>query len=160
MQSLLHSARRILERHPAPALPFAELHRLLSEERAGPPPRPSFLLELMRARPGDFRILDPWRGPWQPVARSSFGGRERPYHRRLREAGAAMDVWVLAAGRRDGPDVGEVSPTVRRLRESLHWLGRRVDADSPRALARWLGLVGREDRLRARLAPSVAVRSG
>lgn len=158
MESLLRSARRILDRHPAPALPFGELHRLVSEERAGPSPDPDLLLDRMRARPRRFRILDPWRGPWRPVARSTRRGRARQYRRRLRRAGAPLEVWVVAPPDADGTRARAPGTELGRLRESLRWLAWTVDEDSPRALVRWLALLAGEARLRRRLASADRLR--
>lgn len=149
MESLLRSARRILRSHPAPALPFRQLHRLIALERAGPPPDPDLLLERMRTRPASFRIVDPWRGAWSPLTAPAASRAAAAYRRRLARRGPALDVWVLSASEEAEAESGRDRP-LARLRETIRWLGRSVDAGSPTALARWLGLVGRDRRLRRR----------
>lgn len=156
MESLLSAARRILERHPGPALPFAELHRLLSREWSGPPPDPGFLLDRLRARRDLFRVLEPWRGPWHPLTRPPRAGGTSGYRTRLGRDGVDVDAWVVSAAPGPGSPWGPGAPPLRRLRETIRWMSRTVDGSSPSALCRWMGLVRQDRQLRLRLRSGAA----
>lgn len=152
MENLLDVARRVLERHPSPALPYTELHRLICAERPGPRPDPDFLLRRIRSRRDLFRVVDPWRGPWRRLTASPEAGR---YRTALAAAGLPVDLWVVAAEAAEGrEDVAEVRRSfTARVRRTVLDLSRRVDANSPRAMARWIRLLGEQRALRRCLEP-------
>jgi hypothetical protein len=127
MENVLSAAEQILRTSGAPAL---RLSVLLGEvlaatgERTLDAPR---LRALLEARPDRFRVLDPWRGPWRFVGQRGAAPLEEP--------------WVVAV-RDQGDRSGAGTPTVvRRIRESVRWLGLSLDDRSPRRVARWHGLL-------------------
>lgn len=159
MENPLETARRVLARHDAPALPYTELHRLVSSEIAGPAPRRDQLYRRVRGRPDLFRTLDPRRGPWRAVA-GGDDGETAPY--------PWLEPWVLLAspqtdegespaeaeGRaRRSPQRGDAPSRYRfpRVRESVLHLGRNLDAASPISLSRWLFIVREEHSVRSRM---------
>lgn len=142
MQSLLDVARGILDRHPSPALPYTEVHRLICAERPGPPPDPDFLLSRIRARGDLFRVVEPWRGPWRRLTGTREASAEE-YRNVLAGAGLPVDLWIVsAAGARTGPEnTGSPRSLAERVRATLLDLSRRIDAGSPAALDRWIRLL-------------------
>lgn len=151
MESLPDVARRILDRHPAPALPFRALHRRVAAARAGPTPTRRFLLARIRSQRHRFRILDPWRGPWRTLAGGAGApASDAPVRRALRDVGLVFDPWVLAADREGVPRRSSSVTDGDRLRTTLVHLGREIDGDSPAALARWILLLREERALRRR----------
>lgn len=149
MESLPDVAYRILARHPAPALPFRELHRQVALARAGPTPTAGTLLARIRSRRRRFRILDPWRGPWE-VLRSRPDDATR---RALRDAGLALEPWVTTADPDGRAQPGAAGSTVPLLRTTMHHLSLAIDPDSASALARWILLLREERAIRRRLDP-------
>jgi hypothetical protein len=128
MEHVLSAAEQILRASGAPALRLTALLdelRATTGERSLQAPR---LRSLLEGRPDRFRVLDPWRGPWRPVARL--------------EAAARGEPWVVAV--RDGGDAtgAYASPRLtRRLRECVRWLGLDLDIASVRRVVRWQALV-------------------
>ncbi len=127
MEHILSAAEQVLRNSGAPAL---RLSALLDElvtttgTRMLDGPR---LRSLLEARPDRFRILDPWRGPWRFVNR---------------RAETSSDPWVVVVrDLGDGPGVAADPRVIRRVRESVRWLGLTLDARSPRQVSRWEGLV-------------------
>lgn len=153
MENLFDAARRTLRRHPSPALPYTELHRLICLDRPGPRPDPDALLGRIRARPDLFLTVEPWRGPWRRLteARQRQAGR---YRKALAEAGLPVDVWIVGQDRPPEDELAAPEGLEARLRTSLLGLSRGVDADSLAALARWVLLLREERALRERLAAS------
>jgi len=161
MEDPVETARRILSRHPGPALPYTELHHLVSFESSGPAPRHHRLLRRIRARTDLFRILDPKRGPWRLLDAErpdSASPATRPTNRNRRRDW--LEPWILlgpseGAGETPGPDVS--FPLVR---ESVLILGRTLDAASTPSLARWLLIAREEQALRARIVAERSARRG
>lgn len=128
MEHVLSAAEQILRASGAPAL---RLTALLDELRATTGERSlqaGRLRSLLEGRPDRFRVLDPWRGPWRPVAQTDAEDQGEP--------------WVVAV--RDGGDVtaAYASPRlVRRIRECVRWLGLDLDAASARRVVRWQALL-------------------
>lgn len=128
MEHVLSAAEQILRASGAPAL---QLHALLEElrattsERSLQAPR---LRALLEGRPDRFRVLDPWRGPWRPVAHGGASVRGEP--------------WVVAV--RDHADGAGAYPAprlIRRIRECVRWLGLDLDVASVRRVARWQAIL-------------------
>ncbi|MFP3948974.1 MAG: hypothetical protein ACLFWG_09615 [Longimicrobiales bacterium] len=151
MENPLETARRVLARHPGPALPYTELHHLVSLELTGPAPRADDLLTRIRARSDVFRLLEPSRGPWRT------GDLTRP------DGGSPVFLWLepwvllgsLDEGERERKGDAHAPPRHRgsfpRVRASVLNLGRTLDDASPTTLCRWL-LIAREERsLRQRI---------
>lgn len=151
MENPLETARRILARHPGPALPYTELHHLVSFEVTGPVPRPDHLLRQIRARSDLFRIIDPGRGPWRAADGDPADPGSRPV--------PWLDPWVLLspggtsdAEPRVGPDGAPLpGSSFPRVRESVLNLGRTLDDASPTTVCRWLLIVREERALRRHL---------
>lgn len=154
MENLVHVARGVLARQPAPALPYTELHRRVCLERAGPRPDAGFLLRRIRTRTDLFRTVEPWRGPWRPLSAGGTG-EARACRSALAAAGLPVDLWVVPRTPVDGAGSGARDPATR-LRATLLDLSRKVDAGSARALARWLLLLREERAVRERLRRSAA----
>lgn len=128
MEHVLSAAEQILRASGAPALRLGALLdelRTTTGERTLQAPR---LRALLEGRPDRFRVLDPWRGPWRSVGR--------------RDPSQPAEPWVVAVR-----DLGDGAGTVRgprairRIRESVRWLGVALDARSVRCVARWQGLL-------------------
>lgn len=145
MQPVAELAHRVLARQPTPALSARELHRLLSGEIGGPPPPAELLLHQLRRRTDLFRVLDPWRGPWEGLAPTARDGSDGPWTLAGLEEGGG--VWVVPADGSGALDE-EPDPAARTLRASLVAVGRRVDDGSVTALTRWMGMVGEARRVR------------
>lgn len=139
MDPILRLAREVLRRDPAPAL---RLHDLLDRVRSqGPEPRLSEerLRALLRSRPDRFRVLELCRGPFRALGPSTEGA-----------AGVGRDAtWVTALTDPDAPAEPRDATVLGRLRESVRWLARDVDARSPRAVLRWYRLVLEAEDVRA-----------
>lgn len=146
MEPIAERAYRVLVRHPTPALPARELHRLLSGELGGPPPPAELFLHQLRRRTDLFRVLEPWRGPWLGLRPSRPDGSDGPWAAAGLEAGGG--VWVVPA---DGSGALDEEPdrAARTLRASLVAVSRRVDEGSVTALTRWMGMVGEARRVRS-----------
>jgi len=154
MEGLVDLARRVLARHPSPALPYPGLHRLVCVAVSGPRPDPALLLRRIRARPELFRIVEPWRGPWRRFL-DGEDGDATSYRNALEDAGLPSAPWIV--GRSVGAgDGGGGAVWERRLRSSLLLLGRRVDPGSTRRLSRWVLLLREERTLRERLPAAVS----
>lgn len=149
MERLADRTLRVLRQHPAPALTLAELRELVrgsgvvvSEER---------LLRVLAAE-SELRVLDARIGPWRSLLPPKRGrppdGASRP-RPGPRPPLRAVDLWIVGPASGDGGAV--VSGSLHRLRDSLRWLGWRIDESSTSSLARWIGLVFREARLREAL---------
>lgn len=145
METLLDCARRVLERHPRPVLPYTELHRLICLERPGPPPDPDFLLRRIRTRTDLFRCIQPWRGPWRPLTDEATP-EAASYRSALAEAGLPVDVWVVARHA-----VGAPTGPAARIRTTVLGLSRSIDEGSCRSLTRWILLLRQERALRERI---------
>lgn len=119
MHEIARRAADALHTHPHPALRLSELLELLTEtDRGLSADRLRLILE---GRPEEFRVIEPWRGPW----------RMRP--------GRENDPWVVALSR--PPHADRSRRPVLCLRESVRWLGRSVDDRSRVELSRWLAIV-------------------
>lgn len=141
MDAVLTAAETILRNHPAPALRLPELRERL--RAAGPDRRltDERLRGLLERHPGRFRVLDVWRGPWRALeARSGPAGLER-------------DCWVAVAAGPDAPLDGGLGG---RMRESVRWLARRLDARSLHEVSRWHRLALSEEAARAALGRRAA----
>lgn len=149
MENLLEIARRVLARQPRPALPYTELHRRISLERPGPRPDPDFLLRRIRTRTDLFRTVEPWRGPWSLLARGETP-EARAYRSALAEADLPVDVWIVSRTPPDGAGP-EVPDPAALVRDTLLSLTRGLDADSAKALTRWILLLREERAVRQRL---------
>lgn len=130
MQTLADRAAQSLAHHPAPAVPLDELvHQV---KLGGAVVGPDVLLRALEARPDQFRVLDPWRGPWRTAA-------PRPGHPTRSGVGVR---WVIGLGR-----VPMGVDTAGRLKASLAHLGRTVDERSVTDMVRWLGMIQEGERL-------------
>lgn len=163
IQEILSTARE-----ESPALPFPDLVRRLRCRGAAVNER-VLRRTLARADSG-VRLLDPWLAPLGPL-RAYLEDRDRT--RPVRAAPAAADgasgapkgtrgrhrdregrrprpeavrLWVLTAPDDDDPpDPG--APAACRVRETLRYLGRHLDARSPGDVARWVSLVREAETL-------------
>lgn len=138
MEPVAERAHRVLARQPTPALSARELHRLLCGELAGPPPPAELLLHRLRSRTDLFRVLEPWRGPWEALLPRERDGSDGPWALAGLDAGGG--VWVVPADGSGDLDE-EPDPAARTLRASLVAVSRTVDDGSVTALTRWLGMV-------------------
>ena len=128
MEHVLSAAEQILRASGAPALQLTALLdelRATTGERSLQAPR---LRALLEGRPDRFRVLDPWRGPWRPVAPSDSITRGEPWVVAVRDQGAGTGAYA--------------SPRlIRRIRECVRWLGLDLDAASVRRVVRWQALL-------------------
>jgi len=133
MDAMLNAAEAALRRAAGPALRLAALWRQLRDERRDGGLDLARLRIALESRPDRFRVLDPWRGPWRSLA-----PRE------------GSDPWVVVVGDPGDRD-GAPATAVRRLRESVRWLGVTLDAGSVREVGRWHAMVVAEEEARATL---------
>lgn len=124
MDPLSRTAVEVLERHPAPALPMEELHRLVARERPHAVPGTRVLLRSLRRLDRRVRTL------------------EADEHR-LGALGCHR--WVLV---RAGDSAAPPRTLTTRMRESLQALGAALEPGSNLALARWARLLAEEEKVR------------
>jgi len=141
MDPIALCAERTLCQSEHPALKLSELLKSVSEvvDRTLDARR---LRAILEAHPERFRILEPWKGPWR-----SF--------RTAEAAGAPGEAWVIAVAHPSGPPDGAAQAAVR-LRESVRWLARGVDARSPAEVSRWYAIAMSERAVRTALARRAA----
>lgn len=147
MESLADRADHAATRHPAPALRLVELARLVQVSGARIP-----VSELSRAlalEPGQFRLLDPWRGPWTALRgrRRRFAQDPEPSPYQIPDG-----VWVVPRPTNPGWEPRPFRSVLDRMRACLIRVGWCVDEGSTRDLARWYSLVQEGQRIRIRLA--------
>jgi hypothetical protein len=157
MDRILDLAATTLARNPAPALPLEELFRLLKDDAPGVALSLQSLLAVLARSPERFRVVRAAPG-WTSLLGTLnhvAGVRERPEPSPQRTLDAALVAveygpWII--GLDPGADGDRPTPRpLRTLRASVAYLGRRLDGDSAVALARWLGLLAENGRVRARL---------
>ena len=142
MDPIALCAERTLRQSEHPALKLSELLKSVSEgvDRTLDARR---LRAILEAHPERFRILEPWKGPWRGTFESAA------------TAGVAAEAWVIAVTDPDGPPAGAAQAAVR-LRESVRWLARGVDARSPGEVSRWYAIAMSERAVRTALARRAA----
>jgi len=123
------TARHILGREIAAALPLQILMDRVRESTSRPLGSARTFEQELGTRPDDFRLLDPWTGPWKENPRRIPADRTR---------------WIQLRIRVDRGPARCRSETV--LAETLRVVGVTVEADSFTALARWLHLVAEAGR--------------
>lgn len=143
MDPIASCAERMLLRSPHPALRLSELLESVAEslDRTLDAQR---LRGILEAHPDRFRILEPWRGPWRSL-------RSTPLARRS----GMTEAWVVAVSEPAVPPGGRPSEVIK-LRESVRWLARGIDARSPSDVSRWYAIVMSERAVRKTLARRAA----
>lgn len=132
---------RKLATRPDPALPMARLPQFLEEISPGSGTRVGVedaALRTAARHPDLLRVVMGWRGPWRTLAPDPdtlpVDVREA-----LTRQGMEGGVWLVPLGTPEGE--GGRHPAVRRLVETVRYLGRVVDVDSPRAVTRWIRII-------------------
>jgi hypothetical protein len=122
-----------LHRQAHPAVRLGELAGVVAErfDRTLDAAR---LRAILEGYPDRFRLLDPWRGPWRTLAQRNAG-----------EPSPAIDAWVIGVGEREPPPA---APAAIKLRESVRWLARGVDARSVSGVGRWYAIALAERAVR------------
>jgi hypothetical protein len=140
MESILEAAEAVLRQHVGPAVRLSELLRTVRTRTRQPGLDLDRFRRALEADTARFRLLDLWRGPWR--------------HMGVDEAQAFFgDPWVLAASDPGPDDGGAAGPNLlRRMKESVRWLGVGVDPLSPRDLSRWHALAEGERLIRGRFS--------
>ena len=133
MNPIAAFAESTLRQHAHPALRLGELVALVAE-RVDRTLDCARLRAVLEGYPERFRLLDPWRGAWR-AARGPHAGPPSP-----------LDVWVVAVGEPGDPPGG--APAAFKLRESVRWLGRGIDAGSPNDVSRWYAIALSERAVR------------
>jgi hypothetical protein len=152
MDPIAHHAERALRRSPHPALRLSELLDSVSEclDRSLDARR---LRGILERHPERFRIFEPWRGRWSPAAGALLAKE------------GDVDAWVVAVGDPDDPPDGAgpvavarrgASDVEDRLRESVRWLARAIDARATDEVSRWCALAASERRIRSDLTRRAA----
>lgn len=133
-ETLLHSVH--------PALKLSELLASIAErvDRSLDARR---LRAILEAHPERFRVLEPWKGRWGIPGRE-LDGSENP-----------AEPWVVAITQPDPPPGGS-DVTAVKLRESVRWLARGVDARSNAEVSRWHAIALSERAVRTTLARRAA----
>ena len=135
MHPIALAAERILHDHPSPALRVGEILPYVAE-RVDRTLTARRLEAVLSEHPQRFRILDPWVGPWRQIT--------DPH---------ARDAWIVLvheatpSGRPDSPRPQLLST----LRESIRWLARSIDSDSPSDVWRCCTMLSEERAVRDRL---------
>jgi hypothetical protein len=142
MDPVASCAERTLLQSEHPALMLSELLGSVSEivDRTLDVAR---LRAILEAHPEHFRILEPWRGPWRSTP-GTLLAKEGP-----------EEAWVVAVSQPDRPPDG-AGPAAIKLRESVRWLARGVDARSSVEVSRWYALAMSERHVRSALARRAA----
>lgn len=133
-----------LSRNPAVALPLHQLARRIPGSHTSS----DDILRSLGRRPDLVRVLHVWR-----VAMAPLGSHPSELAPEVRDAlarqGLDETTWIVPLGPAECPGGRWVH---RRLRETVRYLGRIVDEDSPRAVTRWMRIV-MEGRLVGELSP-------
>jgi hypothetical protein len=145
-------ALRKLAARPDPALPMARIPQLLEEISPGSGAREGVERATLRTaarHPDLLRVVVGWRGPWRTLAPDpdTLPGDVREA---LTRQGMEGGVWLVPLGTPEGEGGGH--PAIRRLVETVRYLGRVVDVDSPRAVTRWIRII-REAAVVSRKVP-------
>jgi len=148
----LESAVRRLAHDPAPALPLSRVRERLQADGVGIIGEMGTreVVRVLARYPDHLRLVEPWQGPWRALAPSAD---ELPVAVRegLRAHGFSGETWFIPLAPPFGESPGP--PALRRLRDTLRHLGRSLDIESPRAVARWLSMMRELDGLEAWLTP-------
>lgn len=144
MDPIATCAERTLRQSPHPALKLSELldavaellDRTLDGER---------LRAILEAHPDCFRILEPSRGPWRTLPGAAWPPGE-----------ARLEPWVIAVRDPELPPDDAGPATALKLRESVRWLGRGIDARSPAEVSRWYAIAMSERAIRRTVARRAA----
>lgn len=123
MNEVAEQAAETLRGHHHPALRLDELCELL-RERVDRNLTCDRLHLLLADHPDDFRILESWKRRWSRT-----------------ETLDRASAWVLAIDKAGPPDPGGPWHPGLCLRESVRWLGRRVDGRSAMDVSRWYAIV-------------------
>jgi len=142
MDPIAMCAERTLRQSEHPALKLSELLESVSEilDRTLDAGR---LRAILETHPERFRILEPWRGRWRSTTGTMLA-KEGP-----------GQAWVVAVSDPDAPPDG-AGPAAIRLRESVRWLARGLDARSPAEVSRWYALAMCERGARSALVRRAA----
>lgn len=135
------STLRRLASRPDPAFTMDRLPQLLEELAPGTPGGGSAARATLRSaarHPELLRVVDGWRGPWRALAPDP---ETLPPDVRdaLSRQGMEGGTWLVPLGSPEGHP--SARPAVRRLLETVRYLGRVVDVDSPRAVTRWIRII-------------------
>ena len=140
MNTIAACAEQVLRAHTHPALRLSELVELVAG-RVDRNLDASRLRAILEEYPDRFRVLEPWSGPW----RSTDPRRPVPERR---------DAWVVAISDPDDPP--DVPSPALKLRESVRWLSKAVDARSVVEVSRWYAIVLAERAAREAVARRAA----
>jgi hypothetical protein len=122
-----------LARRPEPAMPLVHLRRYLD----GPFPGPGEAIRSASRRPDLLRIVEVWRGPWRSLGPDP-ATLPQEVRAELERLGITSATWLVPMGPADPRGGGNA---IRRMRETLRYLGQVVDVDSPRAVTRWIRIM-------------------
>jgi hypothetical protein len=145
MESIPDRAAAVLARHPSPAVSLLELAAILKDDTPGVPIESGVILDSLKRCPSRFRVvrggsgLRSLAGTLGVTGSSSVVGREwsgdpESPHPTLARSGP----WILGL---DPPRPGGSPPAMEILRATLGFLGQRLDEDSGRSVARWMGFL-------------------
>lgn len=130
-----------LASRPDPALPLGRIPDLLEELSPGTGSRAGSAGAALRTatrHPDLLRVVVAWRGPWRALGPDPTT-LPPDVRLALERQGMHGGVWLVPLGSPDLP--GRARPAVRRLLETVRYLGRVVDVDSPRAVTRWIRII-------------------
>lgn len=122
-----------LSRRPDVAFSLGQVTR----HTQGHPASTEDLLRGLARRPDLVRLVDVWRGPLRALGPDP-AALPPEMREALRRNGLGETTWIVPLGRAECPGGRWVQ---RRLRETVRYLGRIVDVDSPRAVTRWMRIV-------------------
>lgn len=138
MNPIALCAEDALRSHTHPALRLSELVEIVAE-RVDRGLDANRLRAVLQEYPDRFRLLEPWSGPWRSEGspRASRG-----------------DAWVVVVTDPDDPP--DVPRSALKLRESVRWLSRGIDARSAVEVSRWYAIVLSERAVREVVAKRAA----
>lgn len=145
-------ALRKLASRPDPALAVGRIPQLLEEISPGSGRRDGVERDAVRTaarHPDLLRVVVGWRGPWRALAPDPDTLPD-DVRDALTRQGMEGGVWLVPLGSPEGEE--GTHPALRRLLETVRYLGRVVDVDSPRAVTRWIRII-REAGVVSRRSP-------